>query len=456
LIYPFHDAPGVGVEVLFYHVSHTNPCLPYANPYVLRAWDVRENEPQTILGTDQALRVFQGPPLPPGGFNQFSGTEEQWKYGCSYARFLAGDYTKNCPNWIFTMYVNTIVSHLPSLTFTPMDGNVVGEINHAYSNIFTVTQYVNLLSPSQSALRLTGAIGQLVEVLQVYANPGQPALGVEPDATTIAYGGLRVPYGYATVSWLLRCEVSGGVGFQVNNTGEILTNQTSSASTLPGSVVATMPIYNPSGTQVGVIPVYGSGGGGLTTEIYDDFISFSGVPLNGINPSPIDLPGNPWVDAQGGSFGTGTTQKLNGIGTMLTAGSASISLASVDSTFADCTLTGSLVFSGQATTSIVGIIFRQQDTANYLGLQVARGTGIQFFNVIAGVASVMLTVPFLPAQGVWPYTIQLLGADAFVTIGPFTFTVALLPFTSETKHGFYVVSPVVDTGSGCQNFEVLH
>lgn len=53
------------------------------------------------------------------------------------------------------------------------------------------------------------------------------------------------------------CRSGGSVIFEVEDLGNIRTNQTAAATT-PGSVVAKMPIYNAAGTLVGYMPIYNS------------------------------------------------------------------------------------------------------------------------------------------------------------------------------------------------------
>lgn len=433
-------------------MPYSNPCVPYANPYVIRAWDVRENEPQTVLGTDQSLRQYYNIPVPSGAFQQFSGTLDQWQNGVSYATWLAGGYTKNCPNWNPSM-VNSVVCTDGSLIISPTTGNVVAAINPAHHNVWLTSQYIFVNDgsvPLKIGTNLPVGPGRVL--VQFFDSVGSQNVVIEADGVVEVFGKFVAEMDISTYNNAFEVTQSSAIQFAIDNAGNILTNN-ATTSYVPGALVKVLPISDATGAMIGVTPIY-TATTALTVSIEEDFTSFAGTPLGGTAASPTDVPGNNWIDAQGGPWGTGTLQRLNQIGTMLTLGS-NLAVATIDSTHADCTIIGTLVHSGLTTTTQVGLVFRQADTSNYLILYVGP-SGIVFGNVIGGSFSAMYTVPGSFLAGSYPFEVQLLGATAYVTIGPYFFTVPLLPFSSETKHGFYVGASVLDTASGCSDWKLVH
>lgn len=96
-VYPFHDRPDIGVPVIWYPVDETTAVLPYASPFVLRAWDKRDQEIEPVVGTRYAPPTSFRGPRPAPFVGHVCGTPEQWLNGVSYADYLARKFACDCP-----------------------------------------------------------------------------------------------------------------------------------------------------------------------------------------------------------------------------------------------------------------------------------------------------------------------------------------------------------------------
>lgn len=278
-IYPFRDAPDQGIDVLFWPLPIDSDHVPYDNPFVLRNWDRLEQEAPPVLGTRYDKKVYYTGPLPDVQPGTPTGTADEWRNGLLYSKYVAGEYSTNCLEWVMPNYVVDVYSPGSTLTVSPHDGHVLADINLGHSNTWVATQefqanvhidasaFTNYL-----AFNITGNVGAgPADVLQVISN-GQTLMlgaarvngvgGVTAQALYLRCGhnqdGLRVFLPGASTSIPLSLEKGGGaVQFQVGYNGELLTNQGYAASS-PGSVVAAFPIYDQDGNLLGYVPVYDS------------------------------------------------------------------------------------------------------------------------------------------------------------------------------------------------------
>jgi hypothetical protein len=88
--------------------------LGLPTPFVCRDWDRTENLGNTLLGTDVQQRLTYLGPVPVG-WQQASGTPDQWLNGGSFEILRAGGYTKNCPNFVFP-FINSVLNSEAGLT----------------------------------------------------------------------------------------------------------------------------------------------------------------------------------------------------------------------------------------------------------------------------------------------------------------------------------------------------
>lgn len=180
MIYPFRDRPDVGVEVLWYPVPEDTPPVPFPHIFPLRAWDIRGQEEEPDLGTRYDKVIPYTGPLPVHQVGEVCGTEDQWLNGISYADYLAGAYSCDCPELPMSIYVATLGSTDGSLTAAPASGNVVIQINPAHSNHWTKPQYFCDPDPAAPKILVCYASGQTAAVVQVTNDVGQVIAGVYP------------------------------------------------------------------------------------------------------------------------------------------------------------------------------------------------------------------------------------------------------------------------------------
>jgi len=118
-IFPFYDRPDVAYPVVWYPVPLDTPALPWGTPFCLRTWDVIEQLPQTLIGTDQSYREIYRGPVPTGRGAAPCGTRAMWERGLSYEAWQAGAYTCNCPVRIPDTWHGLVkVASVPRILFT--------------------------------------------------------------------------------------------------------------------------------------------------------------------------------------------------------------------------------------------------------------------------------------------------------------------------------------------------
>lgn len=280
-IYPFRDAPDQGVDVLFWPLPIDSDHVPYDNPFVLRSWDRLEQEAPPILGTRYDKKVYYTGPLPDVQPGTPTGTADEWRNGLLYSKYVAGEYSTNCLEWVMPNYVVDVYSPDGTLTVSPHDGHVLADINLGNSNTWTATQqFLANVTIDVSALAnylgftIVGNLGAgAANIFEVWSNgftriSNQLSIGASHTATAnrleiaIATGQtgikIRPTSGSPTTGPFIECERGGAsVQFRVDFDGSLWTNQAFAASS-PGSIVAAMPIYDASGTLVGYLPIYDS------------------------------------------------------------------------------------------------------------------------------------------------------------------------------------------------------
>lgn len=182
-IFPFRDRPDVSVRVLWFRVPLDTPYVPYPNPFVLRNWDRLEEEPQTLLGTDQNYREpYDGPtPINPPGIP--CGSRDQWLNGVLYSEYLAGVYACSCPEAIYMSNVNTVRCDDGSIVVAPHSSDVEVHIDTTHTNEWLSTQKfnpANVLVPAITVALPSGASGSY---LQAFGGNGFEAVRFGPYAS---------------------------------------------------------------------------------------------------------------------------------------------------------------------------------------------------------------------------------------------------------------------------------
>lgn len=200
-IFPFHDAPDIGVRVLWYPVPEDTPPLPFEHIFPLRGWDIRDQEEEPQLGTKYTTpEIYTGPkPLPEVG--HVCGTADQWLRGVSYADYLAGHYSCDCPGPTMPPYVSSVSCDDGSLFVSAPTGDVVLRVNLAAVNHWTVTQYFQGATGIVPAAVVTMRADQVAAPLQVQDISAHPlwtiAPGLVPNETP------RMTFGTAAASNLV-------------------------------------------------------------------------------------------------------------------------------------------------------------------------------------------------------------------------------------------------------------
>lgn len=136
-IFPFKDRPDVGVKVLFYPVPLSGDAVPYPNPFVLRNWDIRENLPQTPLGTDQNFKILFFGKKPVGPPGAVCGNGDLWTNGVSYADWQAGRYGMGCDPCTCGVWSELCQTILPKVL------NVSGDFGFAGQPFTTTATWSN-------------------------------------------------------------------------------------------------------------------------------------------------------------------------------------------------------------------------------------------------------------------------------------------------------------------------
>lgn len=239
-IYPFHDAPGVWVEVLWVPVPLDTPAIRYPNPFVLRNWDRLEELDQTELGTDQTFAQYYYGPTPPLGDGHPTGSADEWLNGLSYAKYLSGGYTDPCPEADMPNFVSSFRSPDGSLTVNHPTGDVTCIINVGHANTWTAPQ--------------------------IFKSDGMQWPFVVQDP-------------------------SGLPMFGIGASGQINTNQTDT-DPLPATTPIRLAVYDDAGVLLGYAPVYPPPP--PDEGVLDDFIDSDGTLLEDHVPAPINTPNQPW------------------------------------------------------------------------------------------------------------------------------------------------------------------
>jgi hypothetical protein len=366
--------------VLFYPVPAVNPNIPYPTPFCSRVWDALDREPETVLGTQTYGRQFYGGPLPPLGFRAPSGTADQWENGCSFEVWEANGYTKGCPNFILPMAVFTVVCDDDSLYCDPTTGDVILHINLSHPNTWVSTQTFQSAGVDGVPAIIRAAAGQTANLLIVQDNSLNNLVEINGDGTMQLESGL-----------IVNCDSNpNAMGldvknvtrqFAISNSGQILTNQATGDMEV-GSQVATLPIYSPDGSFIGVIPIYTPP---VTVLLEDSFID--GIEET-CPPHEPDI-GGPWVALTTGRV----IQDAEGFGCAQLNGELSIIVADV----ATGNGTGTIQFAADDlfTAGNIGIVFRASDVNNYYLCSLDCGAGAFYLiKFVAGVLNLIASASY--------------------------------------------------------------
>lgn len=443
VVYPFADRPGVPVEVLFYHVPDTNPDLPIANPFVLRAWDVRDSEEQTPLGTDQAERIRYTGILPGAGFLPFSGTVDEWQKGADYARWLANLYTNNCQGGIPPVSVIDVKNVDGTLTVAPNTGHVVVSLNLSHVNIWLRGQGISPVNLGDVPLELQIPVGSVQAWLACRDGTGALTFVIDNSGRCIAPGGFFCDTSLNTNPLAVNIFDGADVVFGIANDGSILTNQETPGGTLD-TLQGTLPIYDSTGALLGYIPYYT-----LTVAptmiMQDNGNGPLGVTIDGRTPNLLDTPGTLW-SVVAGSIVTTTAFQFE----HQTVGN---SRAVWDSTHVDSVwkATGNMTATTGADTW--GLMTRYKDFNNWWGVIANSGLLLIFENA-SGTITTRAFVAFTPVAGTpFELTVTVAGATITgqITGGPTVSYGTMTTGLAETKLAINADCTVMNTATSAMS-----
>jgi hypothetical protein len=435
-IFPFANKPGVGVQVLFYPVAVTNPCLPIDNPHVIRAWDVKANLPQTAIGTDQNLRVRYTGPLPGPGFLPFSGTPDQWNGNIDYDTWIAGGYTNNCLAGIPPVSVTSVQCLDGSLDISPTTGVVICALDTTHHNLWTANQQIALPG---GAVCLTldsfTAPSPTDVMLLCRGNGSNHVFSVSVSGYVVAQDGLIIETAGSTQPYAIQTGATGTVQFAVDTTGKVLTNQGEAGATL-GSQLGVIPIYDATGTLLGGLPYYDIIPPPII-YIDDTCADPNGTPIGSHVISPVNTVGAVWADGLGGVFGVQTCQIfLNTI--MPVATFPVIAGCVVDATHSDGTILATLNIFSLAGTNICGIMFRFTDGNNFWMWRADQGSGqVELYKIVAGAATLAASAAFSFAITTYPMKVILNGPSIICEIGATVLSTTDSFGLTQTEHGCF-------------------
>ena len=167
-IFPFRDAPGESVPVLFFPVPSSSPYVPFPSPFVMREWDRLDGEQQTVLGTDQTFKQKYDGPLPLNGPGHICGTADEWANGLLFSTYISGGYSCDCPGVIMPVYVSSVMNVDGSIVCDPTTGNVIVSLNMLNENTWRKTQNFVCHSEFESAITVKEASGQEAPMIAIY------------------------------------------------------------------------------------------------------------------------------------------------------------------------------------------------------------------------------------------------------------------------------------------------
>lgn len=183
-IFPFHDAPETGVRVLWYPVPAGTPGLPHAHIFPLRDFDRLNRDPEPELGTRYTVPEYYTGPLPLPHLGEPCGTPEQWIQGLSYADYLAGAYSCDCPEGPMPSYVSSLVCDDGSIDVSAPTGDVVIHLNPETANHWSITQYFRGASVGVPAVIVEYLDGQTYPPLVILNSSSQALAGFYPPLTS--------------------------------------------------------------------------------------------------------------------------------------------------------------------------------------------------------------------------------------------------------------------------------
>jgi hypothetical protein len=414
------------VQVLFYPVPDTNPTLPIANPFALRAWDVRANLPQTVIGTEQNLRARYTGVLPGPGFLPYSGTPAQWNGAIDYDTWFAGAYSNNCESGIPPVAVTSVQCVDGSLNISPITGVVICAINTGHTNVWSVQQLFEA-SGGSACMQLTNnsPTSSAIPLIECRILGINPCFSVYVDGRVETFAQVQAemdasPYGNGLV-----VTFSSVVQFAVGATGEIQTNQTSPAYAL-GNLVATMPVFDAAGTLVGAAPLYQTVSPAPAIIARDDFAGVGSTDLAS-HTMPV---GAGWTNVAGGIHLTG---QMLAQGTASTFDWYTTPLADSDFT-ASCSVGNYTTSGGQ-----IGFTFRGQDTSNYLVLFYSPPNLMALYQIVATV-STLLEQWEVPDTLPFRITVACSGPSITISTPNSIFVGSVTTFETDVIFGIYCLS----------------
>lgn len=382
--------------MLFYPVPSTNPQVNFPTPFVSRVWDALESETETRLGTLTYGRTLYTGPLPPLGFVAPSGSADQWLNGCSYAVWLAGGYTKNCPSFTPPMGVTSCTSPDGSITVNPTTGDITIVLNMSHSNIWGTLQRFSPLNPSSVARIVAGLVGQTADLDQWTDSSAIVLARVDHAGTLKLNRGLVINSDHNPLQLSTNVQSLGTTTFGVENGGRLWTNQVVDSPPV-GPVIGNLPLYGASGLLIGRTPVTLDP---LAFDLIDTFIDTPSIVI----PPHVPVTGSPWVTSNGSvsipfsGYAHGGSSSINGIASDLVDANQAVS--------ATFNLTGA------ATAGYVGVMLRWVDHLNYFALilDLSGGLGFACVIVVAGVGVLSAQVPWTPIPGPITLDVQVNGS----------------------------------------------
>jgi hypothetical protein len=474
--------------------------VPYANPFVLRNWDVLERLPQTALGTDQAYKRIHRGNRPFPGPECFSGTQDQWENGCLYSDWVNGLYTNCCspfgavldccPDRLLPDTLDLAVEDvLHSLTFSglaylpgPVNGRVgwIGQVQYSFGACHTPIEVTLSCDPNLPSwavvvngmpfattaaacgppfrVSATGSV-ILCGVLTVLSISFQEAIVSVKTGTLKANA--HADQGYiddlGSGAW---APSEGGTGLAfVGADWSVLAAQGGALGYTPAVVIVSgwaglpaiaVPPAAPPPAFAGLLPMAVSlSDSGLYCYFNHRWnkLQFVPQPFTGtiIDDAFVDPNGTALtahvpapINAPGSSWQieAGSSWDIQGNKAEKVLTNAVDQVAWLEATSSDVTVT--LVIDDLTEFTDLGMALRLVDAANYLLIYGLTTGTVYIAQFVAGAFSILFTGAFVPAAG--PLTIKAVCAGNNIAIyvnGVLSMTHAVAQFATATKHGLY-------------------
>jgi len=224
--------------------------------------------------------------------------------GCSYPVWLAGGYTKNCPNWIPGMPgVNQVTCDDLSITVSPITGNVVLHINLSHLNHWLIGQVIQSAGVGNIPLSLIGEATGTTDILECFNSALAQVALIAGDGAISSSAEIVSTNNRSPTSYNFRAQNGSSLVWAVDNTGQTYSNQFDASGSL-GTLAGVMqfidlasgdpyllPVFNLPApltpTVTSVSPSSGSTSGGTSVTV-------NGTNLNPGGTVTCDFgPGNP-------------------------------------------------------------------------------------------------------------------------------------------------------------------